>query len=128
MFIHEALGYNRFGLRYVGTEEIEARKKRILSLDVSKLGEKIQTPQKIKLEMRRQKHFKKMEEERKVKARQAQIFSFMALAVADMSVGLYHILSKNPTQATGDILCGATAFTAAACFTVPFFKKTKQRD
>ena len=126
MLVHEGLGYNRFGLRYVGAEEIAERKKHVLGLDFSKLGKKIQTPQKIKLKMKRQKHLKKMEEERKEKVIRAQILSFSALAITDMSVGLFHLMNNNPSQAMGDILCAATAFTAAACFTIPTLKK--QRD
>ena len=35
MLVHEALGYNRFGLRCISKEEIEARRKFILSVDFS---------------------------------------------------------------------------------------------
>ena len=35
MLVHEALGYNRFGLRYVTREELDARCKRVFSFDFS---------------------------------------------------------------------------------------------
>ena len=128
MLVHEGMGYDRFGRRYVSAEEIEARKKRILAVDVSKLGEKIPIPQKLKQEIIHRKHLKMMEEERKTKVRQAQVISFIALAVADMSVGIYHTFSNNPNQAYGDILCTATALGAAASLSVPFFRRAKQKE
>ena len=123
MLVHEGLGYNRFGLPYISAEEMEARRKRVLEKNPADFGKNAPGPYHETPQEKHKKHLKKMEEDKKAKVRQAQIMSFLALAMADMSVGLFHLAENNPTQATDDILCGATAFAAAACFTVPLLKK-----
>ena len=128
MLVHEGLGYNRFGLRYVSAKEVAERRKRVLAVDFSALDKKEPTPPKHSPQTTHQKHLKKMEEDRKAKIRHAQIMSFLALSVVSMSVGLYHLAKNNPSQTRNDILCGATAFAAAAYFTAPFFGKSKQRN
>ncbi len=105
---------NNFGLRCVSAEEIEKRRKRIFEQDPADFGKNASGPYHKTPQEKHKKHLKKIEEERKAKVSQAQIISFMALAVAGMSVGVYHTITKNPTQATGDILCAATAFIGAA--------------
>ena len=128
MLIQEALGYDRFGRRYVSSEEIAERKKRILAVDFLADNKKESTPPKCSPQIIHQKHLKWIESERKAKVIQAQIFSFMALAIADMSVGVYHALSQNPTLVAGDVLCAATAFSAGAVLTIHMLKKTSLRQ
>lgn len=126
MLVYEGLGYNRFGLRYVGAEEIAERRKHVLERNPVDFGKNPSGPYHEIPQEKHKKHLKKMEEERKEKVIRTQIISFSALAVAGMSAGLYHVITKNPTQATGDILCAATAFIAAVGMSVPAF--IRQRD
>ena len=123
MLIYEGLGYNRLGLPYESAEEMEARKKRIFSADVSQFNKEKCNE---KLSKHHEELQNKLEADRKTKVRDVQIMAFSALAAVAGAAGLYHLAENNPTLATSEVLTSVVA--AAACITAPYLKRASSKQ
>ncbi|MBO7483610.1 MAG: hypothetical protein J6T55_00595 [Alphaproteobacteria bacterium] len=125
MLIYEGLGYNRLGLPYESAEEMEARKKRIFSADVSQFNKEKCNE---KLSKHHEELQNKLEADRKAKVRDVQIMAFLALSVASFAVEWYHLSENNITLATGNALCGTASFVGAMCFAAPYLKRASSKQ